>query len=118
MSESITPPVLPDPPELARPTRAELRREREARVHPLPAASAVAPVGDSRTASRQEQRRLDQQRERQLRSARGLRGLLTTWWVYPLAAMIAVCLFLGLRSASTPLPSDTPIVVTTPSVEP
>ena len=37
-------------------------------------------------------------------------GLFTRWWVYVLAAGLVVTAFLGIKSASTPVPADPAIV--------
>ena len=37
-------------------------------------------------------------------------GLLTRWWVYVLAGGLVVTAFLGVKSASTPVPADPAIV--------
>jgi hypothetical protein len=65
--------------------------------------------------SRAEQRRATEQQQR---GARKNRALWKAWWVYPLAALIAVCVVLGVRSALTPVPDGPPWVVTTNSATP
>ena len=37
-------------------------------------------------------------------------GVFTRWWVYMLAGGLLVTVFLGVRSASTPVPADPAIV--------
>ena len=97
----------------SRPGRAELRKRREAigqsQVEPSPAQADYA------AASRSE---LRQTHERQMRAARRDRALWKAWWLYPLLAVIAVCVYLGLRSASTPVPDGPQWVVTSGSPAP
>ena len=67
----------------------------------------MAISGASRT--RVEQRRIAEQ---SARTARSSRSLWRAWWVYPLVAAIAACVYLGLQSASAPV-VEGPSVVTT-----
>jgi len=43
-----------------------------------------------------------------------LRTLVTAWWVYPLAALVALCVCLGVRSAQPPA-APPGVEVTTPT---
>lgn len=78
----------------ARPTRAELRRQREAAESGATAADeTLATTG--RAALREQQQAATQQDN-------VLVNLLKAWWLYPLLALIALCVFLGWRSTQTP----------------
>lgn len=100
----------------ARPTRAELRRQREAAesgatadvtlataappappvvATTVPAAAAAAAAPSGRAALREQQQAATQQDN-------VLVNLLKAWWLYPLLALIALCVFLGWRSTQTP----------------
>lgn len=78
-----------------RPTRAELRRQREAPSQPVPppAVPVTAAVG---RAGRREQLAAANRRDNPVVS------LLKAWWFYPLLALIALCVVLGWRSTQTP----------------
>ena len=118
----------------SRPSRAELRRRREvaeeapalpdstATVPPAPTSSAPATRAERRLAAEagaataaRESRAQVRAKQRQEAKRRGpLRTLLTAWWVYPLIALVALFVYLGVRSAQPP---STPpgVEVTTPT---
>jgi hypothetical protein len=121
-----------------RPTRAELRRAREAAAalevtealevtggeselldpaSTTPVVVAATAAIGAETLSRTAIREAKLKAEREERKARGFRGLLTAWWFYPLVAAIAVCVYLGYRTTVAPPPPPGPIVVTTPTPE-
>jgi hypothetical protein len=82
---------------------------------PLPAAPVTyAPVvaaAASTGLSRTEQRKLDEQAAK---NAKKSNSIFKAWWLYPLIAAIAVCAYLGWKSAQT-APSTaptTPVVIT------
>jgi hypothetical protein len=52
-------------------------------------------------------------RKRARRSESPVLTLLKSWWLYPLLGAIAVCVYFGIQSASTPLPLDRPVVIIT-----
>jgi hypothetical protein len=110
----------------ARPTRAELRRAREAALHGAAVPSSNAPPGVVAVAGpavaaplgRAELRR---QRDREpssgSRSAR--RGsLAATWWIWPLVAVAVVLVVLGVRNAAPSDLTTPPVVVTSGSPSP
>lgn len=82
---------------VARPTRAELRR----------AAEAEAAAAARTTASRAERRRLEDEQSRQ-RMART--SVWRAWWLYPLVALIGVCVYLGIQSSVDAPPAKPPVV--------
>ena len=126
--------AMSDPMQGSRPSRAELRRRRELAEEATPVAASpatVSPASVSSAPATRAQRRLAaeawaatdeppsraQLREKQQKDAkkRGpLRTLLTAWWVYPLVALVALFVYLGVRSAQPP---STPpgVEVTTPT---
>jgi len=106
---------------------------REAGIDPDSAVTTVEPVVEPVVATRAAARRgatanptveplsRAEARERQrvaTKAKNPIRALLMTWWVYPLLAGIAVCVYMGAQNAGTPLPSNRPIVVVTPSPVP
>jgi hypothetical protein len=94
--------AMSDPMQGSRLSRAELRRQRE--VAEAGAATAAPPT--------RAQLREKQQKDAKKRGP--LRTLLTAWWVYPLVALVALFVYLGVRSAQPP---STPpgVEVTTPT---
>jgi hypothetical protein len=111
---------LPDDPQ---PTRAELRRAREAAaaqsvaVPGTPARGRAAPAGSATStgsASRADRRRAVTRDDGFLAA---MRSLLTAWWFYPLIAAIALCVFLAIRSTQTPL-APPGVQVTSPTPAP
>jgi hypothetical protein len=88
-----------------RPTRAELRRAREAGSMAEPATAAPTAVP-----GRAALRALHEERTRR---PNPVRVLLTAWWFYPLLLVLVVALVLGWKSAAAPRPSDRPVVVET-----
>lgn len=103
-------PVPGDPGTAPRPTRAELRRAREAGVPVAAAAAPAAAPQGGRAASRNaQQQRAGRQRPR---------SVLTAWWLVPLLVLIAAAVYLGVKSA-TPSGVQTPgIVVSTAPASP
>ena len=94
----------------ARPGRAELRRQRETgAVEPRPAAAPSVAAPTAAPASRAEARRLAEESRRR---SRRRRALWKAWWLYPLLLLLAGCVYLGVRSASTPVPDGPQWVVT------
>ena len=91
------------------------------RHHQMPAharspVESIEPELDAQQTAPLTRAELRQEREnvqRQQRLRRGPLGLLLKWWVYPIVVAIGVCIYLGVQSASTPLPSRNVIVVTT-----
>jgi Flp pilus assembly protein TadB len=81
-----------------RPGRAELRR----------AAEAQAAVSQNASASRLERRR---QAELQSKQQKTRGALWRAWWLYPLVALIGVCVYLGFQSVGD-APAPTPQVST------
>lgn len=76
---------------------------------PAPAAyapAAAAPAGLSRT----EQRKRE---EAARKSTKRANSLFKAWWLYPLVAAIAVCAYLGWKSAQVPVNNapSTPVIV-------
>jgi len=123
-------PVALDAP---RPTRAEMRRAAEAAAAAPPVMSAPGASGaggpshygtatpgappapaPSTAMSRLEQRRLA---DESARAHRSQRAIWKAWWVYPLAAAIAICVWFGVQSAAHQ-PDTTPRVVTTITAQP
>lgn len=105
----------------SRPTRAELRRQREAGVVPSPAASPpagappvaapIAPIAtapshaaptDAAVVAVAPAGRAALREQRTPQQDNVLVNLLKAWWLYPLLALIALCVFLGWRSTQTP----------------
>ncbi len=94
----------------SRPGRAELRRQREAGgAQPRPPAAPSVAAPTAAPVSRAHARR---QVEESRRSARRHRALWKAWWLYPLLLLLGVCVYLGVRSASTPMPEGPQWVVT------
>ena len=88
-----------------RPTRAELRRAREAALEAQPTSGGTPRGG--RAAARAAQQR-----------ARRSGGLLTRWWFWVLLVALAGTAYLGIQSESTPPTKAPPIVIHTPSADP
>jgi hypothetical protein len=107
MSEHGVPPGT-DAVAAPRPTRAELRRAREAADQAQPT-SGGTPRGGRAEARAAQQR---------ARSARRSGGLLTRWWFWVLLIALAGTAYLGIQSASTPPVKAPPIVIHTPSADP
>lgn len=87
-----------------RPTRAELRRAREAGA-PVEAV-ATSTASDVSRDGRAQQRRSGEQRGR----GAPRRSVLTAWWFVPLLVLVALAAYLGVKSA-TPSGVQTPGVV-------
>lgn len=88
--ESALPPAIAPGAE-PRPTRSELRRAREAGEQAPVAAAPSAPRG-----GRAQQRAATPGRA----SSAGRRSVLTSWWFLPLLVLIAVAVYLGVKSAT------------------
>jgi hypothetical protein len=82
---------------VGRPTRAELRRAAEAEA----AAAARA------TASRAERRRLEDEQSKQQQART---SVWRAWWLYPLVALIGLCVYLGIESSADAPPAKQPVV--------
>jgi hypothetical protein len=95
----------------ARPGRAELRRQRERSGGAAGAAGDAAVAAATRAESRRRQ-------EQSRREARRDRALWRAWWIYPLLLLLALCVVLGVRSASTPVPAGPQWVVTSTTPAP
>jgi hypothetical protein len=111
-----------------RPTRAELRRQREAleaasapavydagsdqpQVSPTRAERRRAQEAGPSARSRAELRELTRKEAKQ----RGpLRTLLTAWWVYPLVGLVVFFVYLGVKSSQPPA-APPGVEVTTPT---
>ncbi len=89
VASALPPAVAPDA--APRPTRSELRRAREAGDQGPVAASPSAPRG-----GRAQQRAATTGRA----SGAGRRSVLTSWWFVPLLVLIAVSVYLGVKSAT------------------
>ena len=124
--------AMSDPLPGTQPSRAELRRQREAAEEAVAfsASSQAAPASPELPLTRAERRlaeestapapaapgraqlRLRQQQEAKRQGP--LRTLVTAWWVYPMVALVALFAYLGVRSAQPPS-SPPGVEVTTPT---
>jgi hypothetical protein len=75
-------------------------------VPPVSYAPAAAPAALSRTEQRKREEEL-------AKSAKKKNSIFKAWWLYPLIAAIAVCGYLGWRSAQVPVNTapTTPVVI-------
>jgi len=89
-------------PTAERPSRADLRRARED--------GATASESPGSASSRAQLRAVREARDKR---PNPLVVLLTAWWFYPLLLLLVVVVVLGWKSATTPKPSDRPVVVET-----
>ena len=71
---------------------------------------------EGRQVTRAERRRAEEaasaQRAKRQRTPVRVGVSVRTWWIYPVLAVIAVCVILGVRSVGT-APTGPPVVVTT-----
>jgi len=123
--------AMSDPVQDSRPSRAELRRQREVAVEaaalaasrataptafaaPAPATRAERRLAAEATAAPASRAQLRAKQQKETKKRGPLRTLLTAWWVYPLIALVALFVYLGVRSAQPP---STPpgVEVTTPT---
>ena len=124
--------AMSDPLPGTQPSRAELRRQREAaeEAAALADASNAAPAPPMLPTTRAQRRQAEesaaqasaapsraQLRELQQQEAKRhgpLRTLMTAWWVYPIIALVVLFVYLGVRSSQPP--SAPPgVEITTPT---
>jgi hypothetical protein len=105
-----TQPVYTEPvytePVYAQPVSAEPVYTQPVYEAPVYQAPPAAPAGLSRT----EQRKREEAARKSMKKSN---SLFKAWWLYPLVAAIAVCAYLGWKSAQVPVSNapSTPVVV-------